>query len=358
MDITNVKIGEREKNAKRSHVVVNELQCKHIPSSPLKALDTFKELAKLMDEKYKDERVLCVGFAETATAIGFEVARYHGWDYLPTTREVFNEDFIYFEESHSHATEQKLLRVDFSKYDRVVFVEDEVTTGNTIRHIIDLLEKENHKLKFAIASILNDMTSEIIEKFEKSGINIYYLLSINPYHLHDDVDSYIVDGDYISCKAHTCSHKVHDRKNVLQEVRLGVDPNSYNGNFVSLMASTLLRLKTLSKEDKILVIGTEEFMYPAIRLGAKLEKYGYNVKCHSTTRSPICTSKTESNYPLHTRYQLPSCYDSERVTYIYDLDAYDKVLILTDGTDMVGISSLCLALELAGNTNISIYQFK
>ena len=38
---------------------------------------------------------------------------------------------------------------------------------------------------------------------------------------------------------------------------------------------------------KILVIGTEEFMFPALYIGRKMEKEGAEVRCHSTTRSPI-----------------------------------------------------------------------
>ena len=51
--------------------------------------------------------------------------------------------------------------------------------------------------------------------------------------------------------------------------------------------------------------GTEEFMYPALYVGAKLEEAGYTVRMHATTRSPIAVSK-EEKYPLHTRYELAS----------------------------------------------------
>lgn len=47
--------------------------------------------------------------------------------------------------------------------------------------------------------------------------------------------------------------------------------------------------------ETLLVLGTEEFMYPAIRLGEALKRDGAakTVKVHATTRSPIIASGTE-----------------------------------------------------------------
>ena len=51
-----------------------------------------------------------------------------------------------FSEAHSHATEQKLVKDDIDRVindiDRIVFIEDEVTTGNTIMNIIKIITKE------------------------------------------------------------------------------------------------------------------------------------------------------------------------------------------------------------------------
>ena len=72
-------------------------------------------------------------------------------------------------------------------------------------------------------------------------------------------------------------------------------------------------------------------MYPTIRLGEMLqeESFADTVKVHSTTRSPIIASG-EKNYPLYCRYQLRSLYDERRITYIYNLESYDIVIITTD----------------------------
>ena len=76
-----VKIAKRENNTKRNYLVVDPLQGKHIPVVPSKALDLFAALADTFREKYKDEKLLLVGFAETATAIGAQAAITVGADH-------------------------------------------------------------------------------------------------------------------------------------------------------------------------------------------------------------------------------------------------------------------------------------
>ena len=69
-----VRIARRENNTKRTYLVVDPLQGKHVPVSPTKALNLFSDLADEVRDEYADETLLVVGFAETATAIGAQVA--------------------------------------------------------------------------------------------------------------------------------------------------------------------------------------------------------------------------------------------------------------------------------------------
>lgn len=140
-----VRIGKRENNKKRNYLVVNRLQGKHIPVLPSEALSMFDALAEIIEKEYSGEKLLLIGFAETATAIGAEAAIKLGAQYIQTTREtVHGVSYLFFSESHSHATEQKLVREDIDKFvggvDRIIFIEDEVTTGNTILNIVNIME--------------------------------------------------------------------------------------------------------------------------------------------------------------------------------------------------------------------------
>ena len=138
-----IAIAKRENNPKRDFLIVNKFQGKHIPVSPTKAIDLFSKLA----EKIKTSKnSLVIGFCETATAIGFQIAKELKLPYIHTTRENYaDSDAMFFSEEHSHATEQKLLKDGFDeiidKLEEIIFVEDEITTGKTVLNIIDSFKK-------------------------------------------------------------------------------------------------------------------------------------------------------------------------------------------------------------------------
>ena len=79
------------------------------------------------------------------------------------------------------------------------------------------------------------------------------------------------------------------------------------------------------------MLGTEEFMFPALLLARELQKTGTaeGVKFHATTRSPIGIC-CEPGYPITNGVKLHSFYDKDRVAYLYDLESYDTVIIFTD----------------------------
>ena len=358
-----VGIAKRENNNKRKYLVVNKLQGKHVPVNPQKTLEMFDELAKLVKEEYKDEKVLLVGFAETATAIGSRLAVDMDSYYMQTTREnIDNVEYLYFTESHSHATEQKLIKTDLDKVidkiERIVFVEDEVTTGNTILKIIDIIENTYEKsIAFSVASILNGMDEASANVYASRNIKLHYLVKTNHDSYSDIADSFKGDGTYHThfedCNADIDTYTVNGYVNA-RRLNKGME---YETACEKLWEQLTIKLD-FKDEGNILVLGTEECMYPAIYVADRLVQMGHEVKTHSTTRSPIAVS-LEEKYPVHIRYQLRSVYDDERCTFIYDLKKYDKVLIVTDAKDMsaIGIKDLCGALESCGNTDISVIRW-
>lgn len=382
-----VRIAKRENNTRRKYLVVNRLQGKHIPVSPKEALQMFRSLAELIKEAYPSERLLMVGFAETATAIGASVAIECQAAYMQTTREVIDGvDYLYFSESHSHATEQKLVKTDLDKIigktDRIVFIEDEVTTGNTILNIVRLIQKTYAKpFSFAVASILNGMNEEALENYKNLKIPVHYLVKTAHDTYTEIAEQYQADG---TC--HICTKpqekEVEQQKEVQQQIEMQQTKEAQQPIEVQEISGWInaRRLHTAdtykqaceqlwqeiqqkygytkyTKETetgrRILVLGTEEFMYPALYVGAKLEEAGYTVRMHATTRSPIAVSK-EEKYPLHTRYELASLYDKNRITFVYDLTEYEEVLVLTDAQNQEteGWESLQRALALNQNRQI------
>lgn len=358
-----VRIAKRENNNKRAYLVVNRLQGKHIPVKPREALGMFRELAAQLKESFAEEKLLLIGFAETATAIGAAVAAELGADYMQTTREVIpGVEYLYFSEEHSHATEQKLVKNDIDSVidivDRIIFIEDEVTTGKTILNIINILQKQYPgKVQFAAASLLNGMDVAALAAYRDRNIALFWLVKTDHAVYTEIAESYKGDGAYIDC-SDSSPTQIKSITTEMMNARRLVSAEKY-GAFCEQLYRDVSDSKKLAEADKILVLGTEEFMYPALLVAERLESLGKNVRFHATTRSPISVS-TEEAYPLHTRYQLRSFYDKERTIFIYDLDRYDCVLIITDALcqEADGVASLVKALTLCGNSIENIVLIK
>ena len=372
-----VRIAKRENNNKRSYLVVDPLQGKHVPVEPSKALNLFKSLAEKLQGKYEGERLLLIGFAETATAIGAQAAITLGTKYIQTTREVIPDvSYLFFSEAHSHATEQKLVKDDIDRVinetDRIVFVEDEVTTGNTIMNIIRIIRREyQRKIKFAVASLLNGMTEEYLKIYREEEIELHYLVKTDHSGYSAIAEKYHCDG--LSIRAIQEDHTQEKLAVSIQDkiwnelphiisipgwmnARRFVDAKQYE-TACKKLAETVIAETSVKQGERVLVIGTEEFMYPALLTGQEIEKIGCDVRCHSTTRSPIAVS-TEEEYPLHCRYELCSLYDPERKTFIYDLENYDRVIVMTDSAlaSLKGLETLIYALRMK-NENISVIRW-
>lgn len=463
-----VTVAKRENNTKRNYLIVNRRQGKHIPVCPKEALEMFSALADIVRQAYRNERLLIIGFAETATAIGAAVAVELGQYYIQTTRENVEgvDDYVYFTEAHSHATEQKVVRADVESVvcgrkntyggqtdgtvvtmeeplkpiDRIVFIEDEVTTGNTILSAIEKIEEletikaiekvNGKKLCFSVASILNGMDSAAEALFQKRQIPLHYLVKIDHAKYPQLAENYRGDGNYMNCSNDESESRVKledseinqfgeingiNKINQINKNNFGANKlnnvyylkNNTNSICFNSACSNINYINNkcyyidgfdnrcfikeftvegcrnarriqdakvyqnaceqlcqkicaqIEPPDQILVLGTEEFMYPALLLAAKLEEQGKSVRFHATTRSPIAVS-TESEYPLHTRYELASIYDNQRKTFVYDLAAYNAVIIISDApiTSAEGKNSIYKALAHSGNQNITLVQWK
>lgn len=391
-----VRIARRENNTKRSYLVVNRLQGKHVPVSPKAAFQMFSELAALVKKAYDGERLLLVGFAETATAIGAALAAELDTLYMQTTREeVPGAEYLYFSESHSHATEQRLVKDDMDRVideiDRIVFVEDEVTTGNTILKIITILEERYPgKTAFAVVSLLNGMDEKSLDVYRNRKIPVHYLVKTDHSAYGEIAGKYRGDG---SCRRADAADKPEEKVSrqagaaERQQENLYRSENTAHEKFREMRVYGWMNArrcveagkyrtaceelwKTIEKSEsfvdnrRILVLGTEEFMYPALYIAKRLEEQWEArgekclVRCHATTRSPITVS-SEAEYPLHTRYELKSLYDDDRKTFIYDLEQYDSVLILTDaaGDRKAGVNTLVNALRSCGNEKILLVRW-
>ena len=328
-----LRVAKRLNNTRRKFLLVNPLQGKHLPVSPTAALDMMNALGRQVAEKFPDAR-LVIGFAETATAIGAVVAKNLSNEciYLQTTRETFAGTFVEFLEEHSHAPEQKLYAENFAalleRTPSVVFVDDELSTGQTLLNIFSQLIEKFPALtdkKLCAASIISRLSPESQIAFGIVGIKPVALVELEPSTF--DVEKFSVrPAQEVQCGMRNAQCVM---KKFSADARRGVKIGEYFAQCEGVGKFVVDLLKSENISGEVLVLGTEEFMLPAIIAARSLERENFSVVTHSTTRSPIGISRDE-NYPVCEGYRLRSFYDATRTTFIYNLKFYDAAVIVTD----------------------------
>ncbi|MDY2846806.1 MAG: phosphoribosyltransferase domain-containing protein [Oscillospiraceae bacterium] len=331
----------RENNSKRKNLIVNNYQAKHVPAVPSETLRLFDRLASQINLSEMYGRVMVIGFAETATAIAAAISAHIGdCVFLHTSRENIPPEYRVadFSEEHSHASEQFLFSKSgddiFRGVKHIIFAEDELTTGKTILNLINVLkDKTDEDCKFSAASIINGMSEQNLNVFSERNIDVYRLVrlvnSIEDMNRELDIIPLPDHGENRICKS-VRESIIHGKA----DPRLGCRCGEYENAVSSLIMSFMNKFsEELSDRMSIDVIGTEECMYPAVRLAEALEKKGHDVRSHSTTRSPIVPSAS-ADYPLNERYRLHSFYNGRRTTYLYNLYPCDMTVLVTDSENI------------------------
>ncbi|NMS90038.1 hypothetical protein HGQ85_08845 [Clostridioides difficile] len=342
-------------NSKRRFLFISKKLGKHIACKPSEMDNLGKLIATIYNEKNKvTSNGTVIAFAETGTAIGHSFFNYlcGEYEFIHTTREQFDElENLEFLEEHSHATDQNLyfgMLSNFKVGDEVILVDDEITTANTCMNIIRKIQSIYPRKKYTICSILNWVNDENLRKVtlleEELGckIEFVYLFKGNfNFDINEDIISNYNDN-YIT----TDSHIVSNDKGNLVVNHINVDLEDYIGSkkYVKytgrfgINREEQTRLKEIVKREskkiimdnkeslkneneKILFLGTEEFMYIPM-LFAKEKENQYDVYYHSTTRSPIIDIE-KNNYPIRSKFKLKSFYNIDVQNYIYNIDKHN-----------------------------------
>lgn len=351
-----LQIAKRYKNSKRKYLLINPLQAKHIPVNPSAALTLMDTLGKIVCEKYP-KAFLTIGFAETATAIASAVAENMGeCVYVQTTRENIDSagKWIYFEELHSHAVEQKLCleRIGDAILDspQIIFVDDEVSTGQTLLNAVNCIRRRYPEIKnkkIIIASIINRVSEENMKKLSENNIECISVCRTKERDYENEVSNINTsapDLRYFDADINL-EYITVITENKLSDPRMGLKISDYRKS-IDIFCDEAMTYINAENAGSILVLGTEECMYPALILGKKLEeKYNADVYCHASTRSPIAIS-SQNNYPINNGYKINSFYDDRRITYIYNIKKYDRVFVVTDSKkDTNAMNSLGAVLK-------------
>lgn len=319
---------------------------KNYLSNPVNKNNAIKEeMKKYVNPK---ENVLVMGFAETATGLGMSVAcAIKDSYYVTTTREriMSIKSFFNFEEEHSHATSHRCYLQNLDKLknaDRIILVDDEITTGNTMLNLIKELYKVSKAKKYTILSILDWRNPEYLDKYEKFNKEINLdieVKSIISGHIESlDNTVYTGDNEYelaeelIPVKLNVLDKETHlledggTKEYLKSSGRFGVSYNKIRELEEAAKELANKLKEELFKDNKVLILGHGENIYIPSRVASFFD----NADFKTTSRSPIFV-KEDNQYSIRDRY----FFDVEGVKYhLYNKreieKKYDKVLLITE----------------------------
>jgi hypothetical protein len=376
-------------NTKRKFLFVSKVLGKHIPTPPQTPLscgmlmglhfanelygispqkDVLNTITNLISqesntlEKFSDiknykvslpKKVIFIGFAETATALGHTVfSSFSNENYfIHTTREEIDSftPLLAFDEEHSHAVLHKMFPKDkniFYDNSSIVLVDDELTTGKSSLNLIESLQRIHPRESYTILTILDWRSKEdeaLLGEYENklnTKINVVSLVKGEFEFLYNETkigDSFVnsqtnenksTDIDfrtiYINDFKHV-SNLSEGNSYITATGRFGISNSEMKAN-QQIIASVSSTLKNMRTSSRTLCLGTGEFMYIPMLISSGM---GEGVLYHSTTRSPIHANNTYPEYAILNAYHFKDFYDNNTNFFLYNipLDMYEEIFI-------------------------------
>lgn len=297
-------IAER-RNPKRAFLFVSKVLGRHLPIAPSTMREVYSELAASIPTDLPGP-ILFVGMAETAVGLAAGVHQEYRKQrtdtcLLTSTRHpVDGELWCEFKEEHSHATDHLIywptdscLRQRAEQAATLVLVDDEATTGNTFANLLTALRQHPaalSQLKQVCAVTLTDWSNEALAKRTELPVQSINLLA-GQWSWQPDADAEL---------------PVMPMVNVTKQ---GLAPLSPRQDWGRLgVADNPLALAPEIKAqagERILVLGSGEFVWQPFLLAERLANSGACVHYSSTSRSPIsvglaikCALSFSDNYGL------------------------------------------------------------
>lgn len=326
-------------NPKRAFLFVSKVLGRHIPVSPHIMRHAFTDLAKLVPGDLP-EPVLVIGMAETAVGLGAGVhqvlqQRYPEAIYVTTTRHPVHGAPLLarFLEEHSHAQDQLLygspdaeLQQQILNSKSIVLVDDEASTGKTFVNLIHALQQAGlNQISHVVTATLADWSSGI----------------------------HIADLNCQSVALMTGKWQWRDAEHPIQINMPKVDTVAF-GAFATLAKPTWGRLPiqdsgahirlAVQPDERILVLGSGEYVWSSFLLAEYLQQQGADVKFSAITRSPIAVG-----HAIQSALAFSDNYGLGIQNFVYNINPqdYDRVLITVETATHSVAKSLLEALPNA-----------
>lgn len=272
---------------------------------------------------------IAVGYAETATALGHAVADGIGVDgvgvdYVHSTRRAVPGVVAAggFDEEHSHAARHLLLPEDpelLRGHGPLIFVDDELSTGQTVLNTIALLHRTTPRAHYVIASLVDLRSAadraRMAAMAAELGIRIDAVaLSGGGLTLADGAAE--TARELVEAQPEGSSTGVEQGRVRRSAARwpVGVREGGRHGfraaDKPALDAAAQAVARTLRAEmtgPRILVLGFEELMYAPLRIAMALgeEDPAAAVRFSTTTRSPVL-AVADDGYAIRSTLRFPS----------------------------------------------------
>ena len=326
-------------NPKRAFLFVSKVLGRHIPVSPHIMRHAFTDLAELVPDDLP-EPVLVIGMAETAVGLGAGVhqvlqQRYPEAIYVTTTRHPVHGAPLLarFLEEHSHAQDQLLygspdaeLQQQILSSKSIVLVDDEASTGKTFVNLIHALQQAGlNQISHVVTATLADWSSGI----------------------------HIADLNCQSVALMTGKWQWRDAEHPIQINMPKVDTVAF-GAFDTLAQPTWGRLPiqdsgahirlAVQPDERILVLGSGEYVWSSFLLAEYLQQQGADVKFSAITRSPIAVG-----HAIQSALAFSDNYGLGIQNFVYNINPqdYDRVLITVETATHSVAKSLLEALPNA-----------
>ena len=311
-------------NKKRGFLFISKILGKHLDTNPFIMNKLYKDLSKKLPNDNK--KTLIIGFAETATALGLGI--YHklnnnNFFYAQSTRYKSKKQnpFFIFKEEHSHAPKHYFYlksKINLNTIERIILIDDEVTTGNTALNIKNKLIKILPNTKeYYLVSILNSVKNSSIDKeFKQIYLKKINNLNFISYNINNIKLFNSNPNKQINIDCYINNINIHEK-------------NGLNKNNLIYYRKVINKINLSMKNKKILVIGSGEFMYLPYLLANKLKKRGNKVYYKAFTRSPINIDGCIKN-----KIQFKDPYNEKIDMFLYNMQYYPNIIIYFENKKM------------------------
>jgi hypothetical protein len=316
------EIAER-RNPKRAFLFVSKVLGRHIPVAPEKMRAVYRQLAEQFPP-LSDGPVLFIGMAETAVGLGagvFDEVRQRVSEpvYLTSTRHPQQADLLCeFKENHSHATDHLIYLPDDTQLRQrvlnartLVMIDDEATTGNTFINLLEALRNDGglKQIEQVIAVTLTDWSGDALPARCPVPVRTVSLVQ-GDWHWQQDPDAALPPMPAVA---------LNDAATVPITGK-----QSWGRLGMETPAGDLGRAIQAHPGEKILVLGSSEFVWEPFLLAERLAAQGAEVKYSSTTRSPIATG-----FAIESAIAFGDNYGLGIANFVYNVahQQFDRILL-------------------------------